>query len=90
MHAHFGYPLWVGIIFAGVVAALFALLISTPLFRLGGLYFAIGTLMIPEVLRFWFTSWVLWFDSTVGGGQGMLIRARIPLKKFIGFYWQWL
>lgn len=36
---------------AGIVAALFALLIGVPTFRLRGIYFTIGTLALAEALR---------------------------------------
>lgn len=52
-----GVPFQVGLIAGAVVAALFALLISYPVFRMRGIYFAIGTLILPEVLRVWFSFW---------------------------------
>jgi branched-chain amino acid transport system permease protein len=53
----FGLPYYVGIIAGGIVAALFALLISIPVFRMKGIYFAIGTLVVPEILRVVFLLW---------------------------------
>jgi branched-chain amino acid transport system permease protein len=50
-------PFQAGIIAGAVVAALFALLISYPVFRMRGIYFAIGTLILPEVLRVGFSFW---------------------------------
>jgi len=38
-----GIPVYLGLIAGGVVAALFAAIISYPVFRLRGIYFAIGT-----------------------------------------------
>ena len=46
-----GLPYYVGILPGGIVAALFAVLISVPVFRLKGIYFAIGTLVVPEILK---------------------------------------
>jgi branched-chain amino acid transport system permease protein len=52
-----GMPFQVGLIAGAGVAALFALLISYPVFRMRGIYFAIGTLVLPEALKAWFTFW---------------------------------
>ena len=52
-----GMPFQVGLIAGAGVAALFALVISYPVFRMKGIYFAIGTLILPEVLKAWFTFW---------------------------------
>ena len=52
-----GMPFQVGLIAGAGVAALFALTISYPVFRMKGIYFAIGTLVLPEALRAWFTFW---------------------------------
>jgi branched-chain amino acid transport system permease protein len=52
-----GMPFQVGLIAGAGVAALFALIISYPVFRMRGIYFAIGTLVLPEALKAWFTFW---------------------------------
>jgi branched-chain amino acid transport system permease protein len=52
-----GVPFQAGLIAGAVVAALFALLISYPVFRMRGIYFAIGTLVLPEILKVWFSYW---------------------------------
>jgi branched-chain amino acid transport system permease protein len=64
-----GLPYYVGIIPGAIVAALFATLISIPAFRLKGIYFAIGTLVVPEILRYVFMLW-----KPVGGPQDGLGR----------------
>jgi branched-chain amino acid transport system permease protein len=48
---HTGLPLPVLLPVAGAAAALFAVLVSPAMFRLRGLYFAIGTLALSEALR---------------------------------------
>jgi len=48
---------YLGIITGGCLAALFALLISIPLLRLRGAYFAIGTLAVSEALKIWMINW---------------------------------
>ncbi len=45
-----GWPLFPSILAGGVVAVAFALLIGLPAFRLKGVYFAIGTLALAQIL----------------------------------------
>lgn len=70
-----GLPFYLGIIAGGIVAAIFALVISPAVFKLRGIYFAIGTLILPEALRYVFFIW----DPVVapglrGGGAGYMIK----------------
>ena len=46
-----GYPFTVALAAGGLAAVLFAMVIGVPTFRLRGVYFAIGTLGVGEVLR---------------------------------------
>jgi branched-chain amino acid transport system permease protein len=46
-----GYPFWLAFAAGGFAAVAFALVIGVPTFRLRGVYFAIGTLGVGEVLR---------------------------------------
>jgi branched-chain amino acid transport system permease protein len=69
-----GIPWWAGLIGGGVLSALFALLISIPVFRLSGMYFAIGTLVVPEALRLIFYLWRPVGGSIDGGGAGYMIK----------------
>ena len=62
----FKLHLYVGFLIGGLTAALFALLISFPIFRFRGIYFAIGTLVLAEALRLWMINW-----EYTGGAQGM-------------------
>jgi branched-chain amino acid transport system permease protein len=66
----FGLPWYLGIILGGIVSAVFAGLVSFPVFRLRGIYFAIGTLVLPEVLRYVFTIWSPVGRPVYGGGAG--------------------
>ena len=68
-----GLPYYVGIIPGGLVAALFAVLISIPVFRLKGIYFAIGTLVMPEVFRFVFLLWKPVGGLMDGKGRGYTV-----------------
>jgi branched-chain amino acid transport system permease protein len=46
-----GMPFWLAMLIAGMSAALFAVLIGIPTFRLRGVYFSIGTLALAEAMR---------------------------------------
>lgn len=82
-----GVPFYLGIIAGGAVATLFALLISFPVFRLRGIYFAIGTLVLPEVLKYVFLVWRPVGGMMVGRGAGYAIKgvAGVSLGE-----WYWL
>ena len=67
-------PYYFGIVFGGIAAALFAILISIPVFRLRGIYFAIGTLVVPEILRFVFLLWKPVGGDTFGRGAGYSVK----------------
>ncbi|MFC2050658.1 branched-chain amino acid ABC transporter permease [Chloroflexota bacterium] len=60
----YGLPFYLGIIAGIVVVGIFAMLISFPIFRLRGIYFAVGTLVVPEAMRLVF---LLWKPAGVGG-----------------------
>lgn len=68
-----GLPYYLGIIPGGIAAALFAVLISVPAFRMKGIYFAIGTLVVPEILRFVFLLWKPVGGALDGGGRGYTV-----------------
>ncbi len=69
-----GIPWWVGLIGGAFVAALFALIISAAVFRLSGVYFAIGTLVVPEALRMVFYLWRPVGGAMHGAGAGYMVK----------------
>jgi len=79
-------PFSLGIVGGGLMAALFALAISAPLFRLRGLYFAIGTLVIPEALRTLFLLWKPVGGELQGRGAGYVIKG-IAGVTMTELYW---
>jgi branched-chain amino acid transport system permease protein len=81
-----GLPFYLGIIAGALVAAVFALLISIPVFRLSGVYFAIGTLVIPEALRIVFFLWRPVGGELSGGGAGYMVKG-VTGVSMAGFYW---
>jgi branched-chain amino acid transport system permease protein len=83
----FGLPWYLGIIIGGIVAAVFAALVSFPVFRMKGIYFAIGTLVLPEVLRYVFTIWSPIGRPVYGGGAGYPIKGIADVS---GSHTYWL
>ncbi len=79
-------PYYVGIIVGAIVAALFAVLISIPVFRMKGIYFAIGTLVVPEILRYLFTLWKPVGGPLDGLGRGYPVHGVIDVSR-IEVYW---
>jgi branched-chain amino acid transport system permease protein len=79
-------PWWGGIFIGAGVSALFALLISYPVFRLSGIYFAIGTLVVPEAVRILFYLWKPVGGPLQGRGAGYMIKglADLPMSDV---YW---
>ena len=62
---HTGFGLVASILAAGAVAALCALALSVPLFRLRAAYFSIGTLALTLAAQAWFVNWE-WAGATQG------------------------
>ena len=79
-------PWWMGMAAGGLVAALFSLVISIPVFRLSGIYFAIGTLVVPEALRMVFYLWRPVGGKMAGAGAGYMIKGIGALSTDL-FYW---
>lgn len=74
-------PIVVGFIVAGVVAVVFALIISAPIFKMSGVYFTIGTWIIAEALYVFFVSWKY---VNYGIGYNITAAYKISLPTF---YW---
>ena len=79
-------PFYLGIPIGGLVAAAFAVVISIPVFRLSGIYFAIGTLVVPEALRIFFLMWRPVGGALAGGGAGYMIKG-LENYSMASFYW---
>lgn len=67
-------PWWLGLIGALVLAGIFAAILAFGVFRLSGVYFAIGTLVIPEALRQIAYIWNPVGGTLVGKGAGYTIK----------------
>ena len=81
-----GFPFYVGIIAGALVAVLFSILISPAVFRLRGIYFAIGTLVVPEALRIIFLNWRFVGEQIHGKGAGYMIKGLEGLSM-THIYW---
>jgi branched-chain amino acid transport system permease protein len=81
-----GIPYYVGIIPGGIAAALFALLISVPIFRMKGIYFTIGTLVLPEILKFVFLLWKPVGGAIHGRGAGYTVKGVAEVSQ-AQIYW---
>ncbi len=80
-----GTPLAVAWSGAGVMAVLFAIVLGLCILHLRGHYFAIGSLVIPDVLREVTNTWV----SVTGGGIGLNLpliggSAEMQARVFLG------
>ncbi len=81
-----GVPWWIGLFAGAFMAALFALTISAAVFRLSGVYFAIGTLVVPEALRMVFYLWRPVGGQMQGAGAGYMVKGIGGLSGDV-FYW---
>lgn len=81
-----GLPMWQGLIAGAIVAALFAVIISIPVFRLSGIYFAVGTLIVPELLRLFFLNWRPVGGLLYGKGAGYAVKGATTIPA-METYW---
>lgn len=65
------HPLW-SIALAGVIGGLISIPVAALIFRLRGAYFAIGTWVVAEVFRLFFTQY-----TALGGGSGASLPVAI-------------
>jgi branched-chain amino acid transport system permease protein len=67
LNVHFGFGFWEALLFAGLSAALFSILLGFPVLRLRGDYLAIVTLGFGEIVRITLNNW----DSLTHGPDGI-------------------
>jgi branched-chain amino acid transport system permease protein len=79
-------PWWGGLLGGAVVAGIFAFLMSFAVFKLSGVYFAIGTLVVPEALRIVFLNWKPVGGTFSGGGAGYNIKGLTEITM-TDIYW---
>jgi branched-chain amino acid transport system permease protein len=66
-----GLPFLLGLLLGGIISAFIAFLLSTILLRMRGMYFAVATWVIAEMVKILFTGW-----KVVNYGGGMVIRIK--------------
>lgn len=75
LSVYYGVPIWLSILIGGMVSVIFALIISVPIFRMRGVYFAIGTWIVAEALGICFSNW-----KYVRYGMGLFIKPAYKLS----------
>lgn len=81
LSVYYGVPLSLSVLCGGAVSVLLAVVISRPIFRMKGVYFAIGTWVVAEVLGICFSNW-----SYVKYGMGMFIQPAYRLSMTAVYY----
>jgi len=81
LSVYYGVPIWFCLPIAGVVAGMFGLVISGPLFRMRGEYFAVASWIVSESLSILFSNW-----AYVGYGSGMFIKPAYSLSLTQMYY----
>lgn len=57
LSVQFGVNIYLSIIIGAVICALFGLAVSPAIFKMSGVYFAIGTWIVAEALNVFFSNW---------------------------------
>jgi branched-chain amino acid transport system ATP-binding protein len=78
---HAGLPIPVLMILGGLLAAVFSLIVSVPMFRFRGLYFTIATLVLAEALRLFMINW-----GVLGGAKGLFLAKYAPSGLTLYYY----
>jgi ABC-type branched-subunit amino acid transport system ATPase component/ABC-type branched-subunit amino acid transport system permease subunit len=68
-----GFGLATSLVAAAVVAGVFALAVSVPMFRFRGLYFTVASLVLAQALSIFMSN-----SSLFGGNQGVLLAGTAP------------
>ncbi len=72
LFVEYGINPWIGFAAAGVITAIFGILVGLPVSRLRGRYFAIGTIALGQMMKVVFENW-----QRVGAATGLML----PLTK---------
>lgn len=84
--SYFGIPIPLGIVLGAIVAAVFAFLLFFPVYRLKGVYFAIATLVLPQIMQYVFLIWDPVGIPRTGGGAGYTVRGAMLFSR-VDVYW---
>jgi branched-chain amino acid transport system permease protein len=78
---YYRVPIFLSVLFGGMVSVILALCISMSVFRMKGVYFAIGTWVIAEALGICFSNW-----GYVRYGMGLFIQPAYKLSMTSIYY----
>jgi branched-chain amino acid transport system permease protein len=78
---YYKVPITWSVLMGGTVSVILALIISIPIFRMKGVYFAIGTWVIAEALGICFSNW-----GYVRYGMGLFIQPAYKLSMTSIYY----
>lgn len=83
---NFDLPIYVGVIAGALVAGVLGILIGIPALRLSGIYLAIATLGLGEVIRVIFINWESLTKGAVGlSGVPQIGREILTFARDLGF-----
>lgn len=83
---NFDVPIYVGVIAGALVAGVLGILIGIPALRLSGIYLAIATLGLGEVIRVIFINWESLTKGAVGlSGVPQIGREILTFARDLGF-----
>ena len=78
---YYKFPIFLSVLLGGMVSVVLAILISQSVFRMKGVYFAIGTWIIAEALGITFSNW-----GYVRYGMGLFIQPAYKLSMSSIYY----
>jgi len=78
---YYGVNVWLSVFLGGVFSVLLALFMSLFIFRMRGIYFAIGTWVFAEMLMLWFSNW-----KYVKYATGLFIKPENPPSMSAIYY----
>lgn len=79
--SYYQVNVWLGVLLGGVFSVLLALFMSLFIFRMKGIFFAIGTWIFAEILLLWFSNW-----EYVKYGSGLFIKPPNPPSMTMIYY----
>jgi branched-chain amino acid transport system permease protein len=78
---YYSIPISLAVLSGGALSVILALVISIPVFRMKGVYFAIGTWVIAEALAICFSNW-----GYVRYGMGLFVQSAYQLSMTWVYY----
>ena len=78
---YYGVNTWLSVVIGGLFSVLLALFMSLFIFRMRGIYFAIGTWVFAEALMLWFSNW-----PYVKYATGLFIKPENPPSMSAIYY----